>query len=248
MPGKSIYPSIPAPGNDMPSIRATLDAMRQSMSMITMNAQHPNPNFSPSAAAQVFVTRDELKASGVVGQQGPAGPRGAPGAGIAEAPNDTNTYGRHQLGWVPIGLSHGVRVSTTNNALNNAVANGAVLQFDTVGVDADGFAPVTTPFTTITVPPNLGGVYLITARSSGSGNQSTTLGMSVLINGALGFAETNQSISGPGSVNYILDNDAVQLVLLSAGDTIQLKNNSVSSGTNVFTSVSMALVRLGALP
>jgi hypothetical protein len=105
MAGKSIYPSIPSPGNDMPSIRATLDAMRQTMTMITMNAQNPNPNFAPSTAAQIFVTKDELKSTGVVGSQGPAGPQGPPGPGIAEAPNDANTYGRHGLTWQPVLLA-----------------------------------------------------------------------------------------------------------------------------------------------
>ena len=141
------------------------------------------------------------------------------------------------------GQTHGVRVWAENSTLNSSVANGAVLQFDQVGVDTDGFAPDASPFNQVTIPPGLGGIYLVTARSSGSGNQSTSLGMGVLINGALGFSETNQSISGPGSVNYTMDNDATQLLQLNDGDTIELKNNSVSSGPNVFTSVSMALAR-----
>lgn len=102
MAGKSIYPSIPAPGNDAPSMRATLDAVRQTLTMITMNAQNPNPNFAPSSASQVFVTKDELKSTGVVGAQGPAGPQGPPGPGVAEAPNDVNFYGRHGLTWQPV--------------------------------------------------------------------------------------------------------------------------------------------------
>lgn len=99
---KSIYPSIPAPGNDQASMRATLDAMRQTLTMVIMNAQQPSPNYTPSSAAQVFVTKDELKASGVVGAQGPAGPQGPPGPGVPEAPNDTNSYGRHSLAWTPV--------------------------------------------------------------------------------------------------------------------------------------------------
>lgn len=102
MAGKSIYPSIPSPGNDAASMRATLDAVRQTLTMITMNAQRPNSNFAPSSAAQIFVTKDELKSTGVVGAQGPAGPQGPPGPGITEAPSDTNTYGRHALTWQPI--------------------------------------------------------------------------------------------------------------------------------------------------
>ena len=99
MAGKSIYPSIPSPGNDMPSIRASLDAMRQTLTMVIMNAQNPSSNFAPSSAAQVFVTQDQLKATGVVGATGPAGPQGPAGPGIAEAPNDVHYYARHALTW-----------------------------------------------------------------------------------------------------------------------------------------------------
>ena len=102
MPSKSIYPSIPAPGNTPESQRATLDAIRQTMTMVILNAQAPSANYAPSSAAQVFVTQDQLKATGVVGPSGPAGPQGPPGPGIAEAPNDTSTYGRHALTWQPV--------------------------------------------------------------------------------------------------------------------------------------------------
>ena len=74
------------------------------------------------------------------------------------------------------------------------------------------------------------GIYLVTARSSGSGNQSTSLGMGVLINGAKGFSETNQMLERARSVSYTFDNDATQLLQLAEGDTIELINNSVSSG------------------
>jgi hypothetical protein len=60
MAGKSIYPSIPSPGNDARSMRATLDAIQQSMTMIIMNAQSPSPNYTPSSAAQIFVTNAGL--------------------------------------------------------------------------------------------------------------------------------------------------------------------------------------------
>ena len=57
---KSIYPSIPAPGNTSESQQATLNAMRQALTMVIMNAQEPSPNFTPSSAAQVFVTSAQL--------------------------------------------------------------------------------------------------------------------------------------------------------------------------------------------
>lgn len=128
MATKTIYPSIPAPGNDTASLRATVDAMRQTLTMVIMNAQNPNPNFTPSSASQVFVTQDQLKASGVVGPTGPTGPQGPPGPGIAEAPNDVNTYGRHALAWksvFPIDCS--INLVPTNNVINmQAPATGYV--------------------------------------------------------------------------------------------------------------------------
>ena len=132
---KSIYPSIPAPGNTPQSQRATLDAMRQAMTMITMNAQAPNPNFAPSTASQIFVTKAELASTGVVGETGPAGPQGPPGPGVAEAPSDTNTYGRHAIAWLPV-------LSADNNA-----------QFDTLPINAANDAAAATAGVA------LGGIY-----------------------------------------------------------------------------------------
>ena len=104
---KSIYPSIPSPGATPESQRATLDAMRQTLTMVIMNAQKPNANYSASSASQVFITKEDLKASGVVGPPGPPGAPGAPGSGVPEAPNDVNTYGRHALTWQPISAGGG---------------------------------------------------------------------------------------------------------------------------------------------
>lgn len=129
MAGKSIYPSIPSPGSTPESQRATLDALRQSMTMLIMNAQSPNPNFSPSAASQVFVTKDELAKTGVVGAQGPSGPQGPPGPGIDEAPTDVNTYGRHALTWQPVlGAQNGQFVAMPVDAANDAAAAAAGVQ------------------------------------------------------------------------------------------------------------------------
>jgi len=140
--------------------------------------------------------------------------------------------------------THDVRVRTISATLNNAVANGGVLRFDTIDFDTDGFAPLTTPFDHITIPSGLDGIYIFTGWSSGSGNQSTTLGMGILINGIQRFPVANQSISGPGSVNYILSNAAIQTMRLVGGDVVQLVNNSISGGPNVFQGATMSLVRI----
>ena len=117
---RSIYPIIPAPGNDLPSLQATLGAMRQSLNMLILNAQNPNPNFAPSSAAQVFVTHDQLRKLNLIGEAGPQGskgeqglpgPAGPPGSGtpgppgppsFPDAPNDTHTYGRNALAWAQV--------------------------------------------------------------------------------------------------------------------------------------------------
>lgn len=109
MASRSIYPSIPAPGTDAASLRATVDAMRQTLTMITLNAQTPNPNFTPSSSAQVFVTRNELQSLSLVGQtgqQGPPGeqgPQGPPGvSGLPDAPNDGTLWARKNELWSPV--------------------------------------------------------------------------------------------------------------------------------------------------
>jgi hypothetical protein len=141
---------------------------------------------------------------------------------------------------------HDFRIRCVSAALNAAVPNGGLLQFDTVDFDSAGYAPPTMPFDTVTVPAGLGGIYIFAAWSSSTGTQATSMGMGILINASARFLQTNQSITGPASVNYTLDNGAVEILRLSAGDTVQLVNNSVSAGPNVFQSVTMSMARLGA--
>lgn len=140
--------------------------------------------------------------------------------------------------------NHDVRVRCVSTTLNNAVVNDGILRFDTIDFDSDGYAPVTTPFDNFTVPSGLGGIYIFTGWASGSGNQSTTLGMGILINGVQRFPIANQSISGPGSVSYVLSTPAIQTVRLDDGDVIQLVNNSVTGGTNIFTGATMSMTRI----
>jgi hypothetical protein len=142
-------------------------------------------------------------------------------------------------------LTHDVKVSTVSATLNNAVVNGGILYFDTVNTDSNGYAPITVTFDHVKIPTGLAGIYVITGWSSSSGTQATTMGMGILINGSLLYSGTNQSITGPGSLTYTLDNAAVEIVHLNDGDIVQLVNNSVSTGTNVFLSTEMSLVRIG---
>jgi hypothetical protein len=140
---------------------------------------------------------------------------------------------------------HYVRVKTVNDNLNNAVANGAPLRFDTVDFDTDGFAPTTSPFNTLIIPAGLGGLYLLVAESSTVGNQNVTVGMGITINGTLIVPTINQYVKGPSSVSYCFIANPTRITILAAGDQIQLVNNSVTAGSEVFTSVHLALVRLG---
>ena len=133
---------------------------------------------------------------------------GAPVSFVPEAPMDGQAYVRVNGEWAAIveDIIHGVRVwaSSRNNQFRHRQWRG-VLQFDSrLASTRTDFAPASVPFSAVTIPLGRDGVYLVTARSSGSGNQSTSLGMGVLINGAEAFSETNQMIRGPGSVSYQL--------------------------------------------
>jgi hypothetical protein len=162
---------------------------------------------------------------------------------VEEAPSDDKFYSRKNAAWAPIvaGAVHNVRVFTTNATLNSAVAAGGELRFDTIEYDTDGFAPTGT-FSTITIPAGLGGTYVINGWSSSSGTQATSMGMGLLHNGSAAYSETNKIITGPAAVNYTLDNAAVVILHLAAGDTLQLVNNSAAAGA--FTATTFAITRI----
>lgn len=61
MAGRTIYPSIPDPGNTVATIVPCLVAIKQTLQMIIINAQDPNPNYTPSSAAQIFVTKGQIE-------------------------------------------------------------------------------------------------------------------------------------------------------------------------------------------
>ena len=130
---KSIYPSIPSPGNDAASQRATLDAMRQSLTMMIMNAQAPNPNFSPSASSQVFVTYDALKKMNVSGVQGAPGQKGDQGlTGPAGQPGAPGPPGA-DFGSVPVftplppNAANDAAAATAGVPVNGVYRNGSIL-------------------------------------------------------------------------------------------------------------------------
>ena len=178
--------------------------------------------------------------STVPGPIGPAGP-----TAISTDAGNRATLGSDSLIFVAPPLAHYARIRTTNESLNAAVPNGGLLQFDTVDSDTDGFAPQAASFDHIQIPLGSTGVYVLIATSSGSGNEATSLGMGLVINSSTLFSETNQLVNGPNSLSYTLDNNAIEILRFNEGDTIQLKNNSVSGGNDVFKSVFLALVRIG---
>jgi hypothetical protein len=141
-------------------------------------------------------------------------------------------------------IVHNLRVRAALDSINNAVPAGGALQFDTVDFDTAGFAPKTSPFHQLTIPAGLAGIYMLTAGSSGQGNQATTLGLGVLLSGLQKYSTTNQSIYGPSSVNYILDCMAVEVLHMKDGDTVQLVNNS-NVAQQAFKSLTLAMVRIG---
>lgn len=61
-PPPTIYPSIPDPGNTPATMVPCLLAIKQTLQMIILNSQSPSPNYTPSSAAQIFVTKGQLDA------------------------------------------------------------------------------------------------------------------------------------------------------------------------------------------
>jgi hypothetical protein len=109
---KSIYPSIPAAGNTIESVRASLDAVRQTLNMLIINAQNPNPNFTPSSAAQVFLTKDTAPKGGggadlSANMQNMIGLGTDGGLFTLDAPTDGQYYARQGGQWVVIPVSGG---------------------------------------------------------------------------------------------------------------------------------------------
>ena len=238
MPGK--YPGIPSPGATVESHNQTLQALKESVEQLI------GVRGGKDTTAVKGVVSSVPGRPGDPGPPGKDGAPGAPGAPGAVGPLDSKTYGRKNGVWVDIDTARYVRVRTVSTTLNNAVVNGitGLLRFDTIDEDTDGYMVGSAPWTGVKVPVGLAGVYIINGWSSGSGNQSTTLGMGVLVNSTQ-LTGTNQSISGPGSVNYTLDNAAVAILRLNDGDVVELFNTSVTGVSDTFRSVFMSVARIG---
>lgn len=145
----SIYPSIPVAGTDLGTITPAVEALRNTVNLIILNGLSPNPSYTPSQTAQVFVTYKALKDYGVVGPPGPPGAQGPPGSpGISEAPNDTNMYARHALSWVNLGPATSTFVTEAPNDGNVYGRHG--LSWQVLGAAGSTF---------LTDAPNDGNVY-----------------------------------------------------------------------------------------
>lgn len=55
---RSIYPAIPDPGNTLPTIIASLQAIQQTLNLIIVNAQNPRNDYDLTVASQIFITRE----------------------------------------------------------------------------------------------------------------------------------------------------------------------------------------------
>ena len=126
-----------------------------------------------------------------VGIGSPAG-GGTPGGGGLPGGGGTAAGAPIIIG----GPSNAVGVHTADETLNSAVANGGLLQFDTVDNDAASFAPASSPFNHLTIPAGLGGVYSLIGLASvfADASTGTTVGIGVLVNGVQIYATTNQSV------------------------------------------------------
>lgn len=76
-------------------MRATLDAIRQTATMIIINAQNPSPNYTPSSAAQIFITNAQLERLGVIPTP--------PGSSTAGVVTTTAQAAAQQVGFITRG-------------------------------------------------------------------------------------------------------------------------------------------------
>jgi hypothetical protein len=74
------YPSIPIPTRDLASLHQAFLAMRQTLSLLTVNQQAPS-GATLSKAAQIFATTEHVSKAikGISLMPGPPGPPGPPG-------------------------------------------------------------------------------------------------------------------------------------------------------------------------
>jgi hypothetical protein len=175
-----------------------------------------------------------------------------PPAGLPEAPEDGQLYGRENAGWgvvpaaavMPIGGAH---VHTVSATLNHLV-NNSFLQFDTTDFDTAGFVVGSLPVDRLTIPAGKAGLYTIsvqadTASSTNQANQAIVL----LVNGTVGIAKTDNQVQGTlgSSLNM------VGIWQFNVGDYIQAQyQDSAPNPAGQFNVVapgtpSLALVLVG---
>ena len=121
------YPSIASPDKTLPSLHAAFMQARQTITLLTVNAQLPSQS-TLTQASQIFATpkhvADAISEIGG-GIEGPAGPPGEPGVGFPDAPANGTTYGRNNNSWLAVSEGSGGGITDapadgTSYARNNS--------------------------------------------------------------------------------------------------------------------------------
>ena len=198
----TIYPSIPAPTQDIKSLHGAFMSARQTITLLTVNAQKPSDP-TLTKASQIFATTEHVAnainqiGSGSAGPAGPAGkdgapgPAGAPGAdgvGFPDAPADGQIYGRQNLTWqVVAGTGGGGGINEAPND-GTAYARNSLVWAHISHSDITDWVASLTPYATLASPIFSGTPSLPTGAigvTQTAGNSSTKLATTAFVSTAI---------------------------------------------------------------
>ena len=154
----TIYPSIPAPTQDIKSLYSAFMSARQTITLLTVNAQKPSDP-TLTKASQIFATTDHVANAisqigpgatgppgppGADGKPGPAGAPGPPGVGFPDAPNDGFYYARVSASWGQVFSLVDAQALTDRVVTLEQTVLDLQSQIDAITADGGGaFLPIT---------------------------------------------------------------------------------------------------------
>lgn len=135
---------------------------------------------------------------------------------------DTGTIILPSVPWTSSGRVGFRLTDATNRSIPNGTSTYTSLTFATEATDTDGF--ITAPGTTVTIPANLGGLYMGYATWTWASSPGANSVCQLLWNGATGMRFPN------GAATQSVICSATFVAAFGAGDTLELQLSQGSGG------------------